>query len=352
MASIVRSRAARVRSVLYREDPGLSVGRRQQVTGTPLEQKRPAETLRPRHHHGRGAPDRSGPTGRGNGDGVAGRRARRRHLGTPTRAMASRYGIVARPSVRVRRLRWASGNLLARIGRCRRCASGDWWSPSTSSTCRSAIRTRRRPDHASSPGRSPPRTGRDRPFLVFLQGGPGMEAPRPTVQPWAPGWLERALRDFRVLLLDHAGPAVPPRSAPSPAWSRGGAGRVTWPAFGRTRSCSTPRPSGPSSGSSGGACSDSLSAASASCAICPRPPDRWPRPTSPVGSAGRPASRRCVSGDLCEDARAVPPLLRALSRGPGAGAEDPRLDRGRGGAARAAIGSPGGCSDSSAGDSA
>jgi len=47
--------------------------------------------------------------------------------------------------------------------------------------------------------------GTDRPFLVFLQGGPGMEAPRPTVQPWAPGWLERALRDFRVLLLDQRG---------------------------------------------------------------------------------------------------------------------------------------------------
>ncbi|MGO9582448.1 MAG: alpha/beta fold hydrolase [Acidimicrobiales bacterium] len=47
--------------------------------------------------------------------------------------------------------------------------------------------------------------GRDRPFLVFLQGGPGMEAPRPTAHPWAPGWLERALKDFRVLMLDQRG---------------------------------------------------------------------------------------------------------------------------------------------------
>jgi pimeloyl-ACP methyl ester carboxylesterase len=47
--------------------------------------------------------------------------------------------------------------------------------------------------------------GRDRPFLVFLQGGPGMEAPRPTAHPSAPGWLKRALGDFRVLMLDQRG---------------------------------------------------------------------------------------------------------------------------------------------------
>jgi pimeloyl-ACP methyl ester carboxylesterase len=40
--------------------------------------------------------------------------------------------------------------------------------------------------------------GRDKPFLVFLQGGPGYEAR-------APGWLDRALADFRVLLLDQRG---------------------------------------------------------------------------------------------------------------------------------------------------
>ena len=41
------------------------------------------------------------------------------------------------------------------------------------------------------------------PWLLFLQGGPGSEAPRP------PGpskvWLERATRDYRVLLLDQRG---------------------------------------------------------------------------------------------------------------------------------------------------
>ncbi|AXB47919.1 alpha/beta fold hydrolase [Amycolatopsis albispora] len=47
--------------------------------------------------------------------------------------------------------------------------------------------------------------GRDRPFLVFLQGGPGQEAPRPTGSPTGPGWLSRALRDYRVLMLDQRG---------------------------------------------------------------------------------------------------------------------------------------------------
>ena len=46
---------------------------------------------------------------------------------------------------------------------------------------------------------------RDRPFLLYLQGGPGMEAPRPTAHPSAPSWLERALKDFRVLMLDQRG---------------------------------------------------------------------------------------------------------------------------------------------------
>src|SRR5262245_53934736 len=46
--------------------------------------------------------------------------------------------------------------------------------------------------------------GRDRPFLVFLQGGPGSEAPRP-INPNMPGFMERALKDYRVLLFDQRG---------------------------------------------------------------------------------------------------------------------------------------------------
>jgi pimeloyl-ACP methyl ester carboxylesterase len=44
--------------------------------------------------------------------------------------------------------------------------------------------------------------GLERPFLVFFQGGPGSESPRPLTPT---GWLGRALRDYRVLLLDQRG---------------------------------------------------------------------------------------------------------------------------------------------------
>ncbi len=45
--------------------------------------------------------------------------------------------------------------------------------------------------------------GPNRPYLVFLQGGPGFEAVRPTSPP--SGWMVRALKDYRVLLLDQRG---------------------------------------------------------------------------------------------------------------------------------------------------
>jgi pimeloyl-ACP methyl ester carboxylesterase len=45
--------------------------------------------------------------------------------------------------------------------------------------------------------------GADRPYLVFLQGGPGFEAARPTSPP--SGWMKRAIQDYRVLLLDQRG---------------------------------------------------------------------------------------------------------------------------------------------------
>jgi pimeloyl-ACP methyl ester carboxylesterase len=45
--------------------------------------------------------------------------------------------------------------------------------------------------------------GLDRPYLLFLQGGPGFEAARPTSPPT--GWMKRAVADYRVLLLDQRG---------------------------------------------------------------------------------------------------------------------------------------------------
>jgi pimeloyl-ACP methyl ester carboxylesterase len=45
--------------------------------------------------------------------------------------------------------------------------------------------------------------GEGKPYLLFLQGGPGMEATRPTSPP--SGWMKRALQEYRVLLLDQRG---------------------------------------------------------------------------------------------------------------------------------------------------
>src|SRR5262249_8956098 len=42
--------------------------------------------------------------------------------------------------------------------------------------------------------------GLDRPYLLFLQGGPGFEATRPTAPPT--GWQKRAIADYRVLHID------------------------------------------------------------------------------------------------------------------------------------------------------
>lgn len=53
--------------------------------------------------------------------------------------------------------------------------------------------------------------GEDLPFLLYLEGGPGSAAPRPTGVPLNPGWLETALVGHRVLLLDQRGTG---RSAP------------------------------------------------------------------------------------------------------------------------------------------
>lgn len=43
------------------------------------------------------------------------------------------------------------------------------------------------------------------PYLVFLQGGPGHEAPRPFHSSSSPAWLDEALAHYRVVLLDQRG---------------------------------------------------------------------------------------------------------------------------------------------------
>ena len=45
--------------------------------------------------------------------------------------------------------------------------------------------------------------GGAKPYLLFLQGGPGQEATRPTAPPT--GWMKRAIKDYRILLLDQRG---------------------------------------------------------------------------------------------------------------------------------------------------
>jgi len=50
--------------------------------------------------------------------------------------------------------------------------------------------------------RSSEKSAEDRPWLVFLQGGPGFGGPRPLANT---GWLKRALDDYQVLLLDSRG---------------------------------------------------------------------------------------------------------------------------------------------------
>ena len=98
--------------------------------------------------------------------------------------------------------------------------------------------------------------GVDRPYLVFLQGGPGFEATRPTSPP--SGWMKRALHDYRVLLLDQrgtgrstpVGPLIPGQTAADQAaylanfradaivrdaeWIRGELGVERWSVLGQS----------------------------------------------------------------------------------------------------------------------
>lgn len=46
--------------------------------------------------------------------------------------------------------------------------------------------------------------GEAKPYIVFLQGGPGSEAPRPSL-PGTPPWLPRVLAEYQVVMLDQRG---------------------------------------------------------------------------------------------------------------------------------------------------
>lgn len=47
--------------------------------------------------------------------------------------------------------------------------------------------------------------GEELPYLVFLQGGPGHEAPRALHAPDDPSWLDQALEHYRVVMIDQRG---------------------------------------------------------------------------------------------------------------------------------------------------
>ena len=51
---------------------------------------------------------------------------------------------------------------------------------------------------------APDRINDDLPLLLFLQGGPGGESPRP-LSPTSDGWIEEAVKHFRVVLPDQRG---------------------------------------------------------------------------------------------------------------------------------------------------
>ncbi|HEX9031139.1 MAG TPA: alpha/beta fold hydrolase [Streptosporangiaceae bacterium] len=65
---------------------------------------------------------------------------------------------------------------------------------------------------------APGRQAGDLPWLLYLQGGPGRPSPRPTGRET---WLDRALRDYRVLLLDQRGTG---RSTPASRLTLAGLG--------------------------------------------------------------------------------------------------------------------------------
>ena len=163
----------------------------------------------------------------------------------------------------------------------------------------------------------------DFPLLVFFQGGPGFEAPRPPAAPDPRSWLGRALREYRVLMLDERGTG---RSTPvghlagldpeaqaayltnfradsivrDAELFREALGADRWSVMGQ---------------SFGGFC------VLAYLSAFPHGLARGVHLRRVA--AGRPADRRRLRANVCAGARPLPQLLRALPRRQAAGTRDP-----------------------------
>ena len=155
--------------------------------------------------------------------------------------------------------------------------------------------------------------GLDKPYLLFLQGGPGFEARRPTTPP--AGWIKRALKDYRVLLLDQRGTG---RSTPVNSQLPGDTPQEQADYLANFRADSIVRDAelirqelgvdrwSVLGQSFGGFCSLTY------LSIAPQGLREAliTGGLSPIGTSGR----RCLRGDLPEDGGQEPRVLRPLSR--------------------------------------
>ena len=156
--------------------------------------------------------------------------------------------------------------------------------------------------------------GRDRPFLVFLQGGPGFEAPRPAGAARRPGWIDRALQRLpRAAARPARHRALDARSARCRADARGAGGVPD--ALPRRRD--RPRRRADPRASSGVERWSVLGQSFGGFCVAhvPLPGSRGPARGvhHRRAAADRPPGRRSLPRDVRARARPQPALLRALS---------------------------------------
>ncbi len=168
--------------------------------------------------------------------------------------------------------------------------------------------------------------GTDRPYLVFLQGGPGIEATRPTSPPT--GWMARALKDYRVLLLDQRGTG---RSTPVGAVIPGDTPEAQATYLTHFRADSIVRDAEAiraELGSIAGASSARASVASPGMTYLSIAPDGLREAFLTGGLApDRTTDRRRLQRDLSPDHRVERALLRPVPGGSRPGPGDPRAPR-------------------------